>query len=192
MEQAHHRNQNSATIPQPTLKTTAIQAPWIHYSTDTLVGTIIYPDSIFFVAYNPTYKKRILHPLRLQDGLSLYQQRPLYIDDSILSHETTTLFDLLKSRFNNEPVSLHLLMPDSDSFAEREDVVGIGQEMFDMVSKFDAISLNVSVWALPAAFLKVSHGHHGPRSIYVSGFQPEIGPVFIDCRLLPIHQNDKF
>ncbi|GAM84736.1 hypothetical protein ANO11243_027370 [Dothideomycetidae sp. 11243] len=154
-----------------------ISAPGIHFTTSHPAKAIVWPDCVFFIAYDQTYTKRVLHPMRLIDGLSFHEERPLYLESTLTSSTTTTIRDLLHEKFGTEPVALHLLVPGSGPAAGQDDLEDLKRDLFDLAAELPAIALNVRVWRIPAP---PSDPPPGPRTIFVSNYQPDVGPVFVD------------
>ncbi|GAM91106.1 hypothetical protein ANO11243_091530 [Dothideomycetidae sp. 11243] len=162
-----------------------VSAPDIHYNDDAIVSAIVHPDSVIFVAYNKTHKKRILNPQKLQHGLGLYEQRPLYEGGTFSSKRTSSIYELLLEKFGDEPVSLHLLVPGSGPVAEHIQLTAMKIQLFEISRKLPVIPLNVAIWKIPAADTVAPPG---PRMILVQAFGS--GPVYLDGFLLPIHRQD--
>ncbi|GAM91095.1 hypothetical protein ANO11243_091420 [Dothideomycetidae sp. 11243] len=167
-----------------------VSAPDIHYTSTEPAVAIIDPDSIFFIAYNKTYEKRILHPLKYSYGLSLSQERLLYQDTSFASPSTTTILDLLLEKFGDDAASLHLVSSASwfqDYPRLAAEVDELHRDLFDLAGELPTIPLNVGVWNMPEPRPNLPPG---PRLIVVTDGQPQYGPLFIDDISVKIQKAD--
>jgi len=130
-----------------------VSAPGSHYTTTIDARALIAPDTTIFFAYNKTYEKRILNVLRLSDGLSLYKQRPLYLEDSPHSQGTTSIFELLCDKFGDEPAKLYILRPPggfSTSWSEPDELNNLGKDLCSLSARLPVIPLDVEGWVIPA------------------------------------------
>ncbi|GAM87809.1 hypothetical protein ANO11243_058370 [Dothideomycetidae sp. 11243] len=132
-----------------------VSAPDIHYTTTIDARTFVYDNTILFLAHNETFEKRVLHPLRLSDGLSLAEQRPLYLEESMVSHGTTSIIDLLCEKFEDDPASIHLLhlrpaeCPELSSAMPA--LVSLHKELQAMSDNLSFMPPHVGFWATPPA-----------------------------------------
>ena len=174
-----------------------VSPPGIHYTSGCDARAFILPGTIIFIAYNRTYKKRILHPLHIEHGLSLFEQRPLYLQDNPRAQGTITIFDLVREQFCDEPASLHLLEPPpgfSGDFSEHSKLASLNKEFIDMSSKLPFIPFSVHVWNFPPR-PPPEKLLPGPRMIRVSDDPVHVNAagrqlVIIDGYYCPINQDD--
>jgi len=136
-----------------------VSAPGIHYTTTVDARALIEPDTCIFFAYNKTYTKRVLNVLRLSDGLSLYKQRPLYLEDAPHSQGTTSVFQLLCDKFGDEAAKLYVLQPPSgfsSSLSEGPELTTLDNDLRSLSSKLPFVPLDVTGWTMPP------HQWHNP------------------------------
>jgi len=174
-----------------------VSAPGIHYTTTVDARAFVNPGSIYFVAYNRTYEKRILHVLDVRHGLSFYEQRPLYIDDDARAQSTTSLFDLLCEKFSDEPASLHIMnkKPFSTDVDIMWKLVDFHEEFYRVSSKLPHMPFGVQIWAIPEP-PPLEKTLPGPRMIEVTKHATHVNEgrrqaVVIDGYYLPVNRNDK-
>ena len=86
--------------------------PGIHYTTTVDAKAFVDLDTCIFIAFDHTFKKRVLHTLKLNDNLSFFEERDLYLEESLLPHGKTNIFRLLSERFTSDDFPrMYLLWP---------------------------------------------------------------------------------
>jgi len=135
-------------------KPPTVSPPGIHYTTTVDARAFIYVDTCVFIAYNTTFEKRVLHTLRFSDTLSLTTQRPLYLEDSMLSHGTISIADLISEKFSEDPVSMYIVHPKLGYVydpLEHSHLVKFYQEMKDLCASLPVMPHKAGFWCmLPA------------------------------------------
>ncbi|KAF2154499.1 hypothetical protein K461DRAFT_277600 [Myriangium duriaei CBS 260.36] len=197
----HAQNNPNSTQPQysSTAQAQPPQAlvtlsPSLHYVSLHVAKAVFHEDTIVFVAYDKAWKKRILHTFKESDGLSFYQQRPLYEEIDPVSHRTDSVFDLLVRKFEDDSASLHLILPRSSlSPSMRIESPAIKT----LVAEFEAMSSRLPVIPFGIAHHAMSpplSEHEGEqRSIVV--MSKEIAPdgespVSIDKKYTLLNKGD--
>ncbi|GAM89137.1 hypothetical protein ANO11243_071720 [Dothideomycetidae sp. 11243] len=171
-----------------------VSAPGIHYSTTVSARAIVHTDCVYFVAYNKTYTKRVLHALKLQDKLSLYEPRPFYNETFDKPQGTISIFDLLIQEFSEDPPAIHMLLPPRPSFLglsyepRIKEMDAFEAELFTMSNKLPCITRGVTFRAWPPPHAQLSHAKF--RTIFLTGDYPEQGPLYMDGYLLYIEDED--
>jgi len=133
-----------------------VSAPDIHYTTTVDARAIIQRDSVFFIAYSKTFEKRLLHILSgdhyRDNGFDFYQPRPLYLEDSLTSHSSASVFDLLCDKFADDPAYLHIFYPQpgfSGNFLEWRLVKSFETDLIAMGAKLPYQPPIIEWWELP-------------------------------------------
>lgn len=170
-----------------------VSPPEIHYATqfDTIAKCA--DDTIFFVAYNQGYQKRILHPLRLGDGLSLKKQRPFLQEATFLTNGTTSIFDLVLEKFSDDPPSIHLLLQQQgfsgeSCLMEQQAIDKLVEELQELGRMLPTITLNIRTCFLPPP---PPNKPPGSRTIELTGDLVDRNVVAIDGhRILRINKDD--
>jgi len=139
-----------------------VSAPCIHYTTTIDARALIYPDTCIFFAHNKSFEKRILHVLRVKDELTLFKQRPLYLDDEPKSHRTCTIYELICEKFDrDDPASLHIFHSDpgfSKHLLETLELTQFHKDLKEMSIKLPFIPPRVETWGPSAVLQDYSNG----------------------------------
>jgi len=141
-----------------------VSAPDIHYTTTVDAKALVQRDSVFFVAFNKSREKRVLHVLSANhyrdDGFDFYKQRPLYLEDCSTSHGSTSVFDLLSDKFDSDDAAhLQIFHPPpgfSGCFLEWRLVRSFEEDLRKMAAKLPFQPMLVEWWELEgsAKYLK--------------------------------------
>lgn len=170
-----------------------VSAPAIHYTTDIDATAEAHPDSFFFIAYNQSYRKRILHVLTLKDGLSLFTPRPLIVEASFQSNSTISVAQLVKEKFADEPASLFILVPPPPFYVtsrEQSEIDRFEGELRQIGEGLPHLTLNIGSGRLPP----MPPGSPArPRMLQVSGRFADQKIVVLDQgRGIPVNRDDVF
>ncbi|GAM89138.1 hypothetical protein ANO11243_071730 [Dothideomycetidae sp. 11243] len=168
-----------------------VSAPAIHYTTAQYSRAIIHPETMFFVAYNASYTKFIMHPIRLKDKLSFYEPRPLYRDNMYTAQGSISIFDLLVQEFSDDPPALHLIQHVRPSHlglvSESAEIKDFRESLFALSNRLPVIPLSVRSVECPPP---PPNSTGAFRTLALTRELPDQGPLFIDGFLVRINDRD--
>ena len=111
-------------------------------------------DTCVFIAFSKSFKKRVLHTLKLKDNLSLFEERNLYLEESASPQGKTSVFRLLSERFTSEDsVAIYLMYPPSgyvSIWGGPGKLRDFGQHLRTMSSQLPFVPRALEVYTPPA------------------------------------------